>query len=518
VAVVAVDGSVIERLCGRKRAKIIEGLGEIGMPTEEEGNTLMMEVTPNRPDLFSAEGIARALKAYYGGEPRQYRAEQSDYVLRVGKGTEKVRPFVRCSVVRGVGMDDEFVADLMQMQEKLHDTVGRKRKKVAVGIHDLAKVKFPLEYVVASKERFVPLEFTEKMGVPEILEGHPKGRQYGHLAKPKAVVISDEKGVISFPPIINSERTRVTKKSRDLLVDVTGTHRETVEGVLNMVTIALADRGGKIFEVEIGGKRYPDLDGKAMPLDLEGANRVLGLSLSREDAAACLRRMGHACDGKTVRVPAYRVDIISFIDLVEDIAIGYGYGNFEPELPPLPGTGRISASRGLIDQAMCGMGFVEVKNYILADGKLMERLGKGKGIMKICNSRTVEFDVIRTCLAPGLLADFATNKTKGLPQKFYEVGVAYEGEERGKLCFAEAGVSAGLSTIQESLQALLKEMKVGYRLVEGKDEMFIEGRCFIVESEGKKIGVIGEIHPKTLEEFGLEYPAALCEIEVKYLW
>ena len=194
-----------------------------------------------------------------------------------------------------------------------------------------------------------------------------------------------------------------------------------------------------------------------------------------------------------------------------------GYGNFEPELPPLPGTGGVSGARDPIDQAMCGMGFVEVKNYILTDGKVLEAFGKSKGMMEIGNSRTVEFNVIRTCLAPGLLANFATNKTKGLPQKFYEVGVAYEGEEKEKVCFAEIGVSVGLSTIQSSLQTLLKEMKVPHLLKEGKDDMFIEGRCFVVESEGKKIGVLGEIHPKVLDRYGLEYPVALCELETKYL-
>jgi len=513
VAVVAVDTEIMKKRTGMDEGRVIQMLTDMGMPTEKKDGHLAVEITPNRPDLFPMEGIVRALLAYAGGKACEYKVLDCGYSLKVGKGVGAIRPFVRCAAIKGVTLGDDSIKDAMQMQEKLHETVGRKRKKVAVGLHNLDAVKFPLEYVVGTEERFVPLDCGEEMGLDEVLEKHQKGAAYAHLARGAKVLIKDSEGVISFPPIINSERTRVDENTSNLLVDVTGTSKEAVEGVLNIITTAFADAGAKVYSVETGGVRYPDLSYSKMAYKHKETEKVLGNAVSKKNAKAALERMGYRMKDDEVRVPPYRIDIISQIDVIEDIAIGHGYGNFAPELPHLNTIGGRAAGGRNLHAIMCGMGFLEVKNYVLTNEKSIEGT-PDSGRALIANSTSEEFTLVRTSLLPGLLSTCRLNKTRGLPQKFYELGEVWDGGEEARLGIIMTGQKAGFSGMQSVLQALVKETGAGLELRIAEDPRFIPGRCCDVIVNGKRVGVAGEVSPHILERFGLEYPASACEIRV----
>jgi len=513
VAVVAVDPGMIGKRSGLSKDKIIDMLARMGAPTEEKDGQLVVEVTPNRPDLFSTEGILRTLSCYNGGTAPTYKVKKANYRMSIGKGVEAIRPFVRCGVVKGLKIDGETIQNLMQMQEKLHDTVGRRRKKVAIGIHDLKEIKFPLEYVVGTDETFVPLDCDDEMGMDDVLDEHPKGVAYAALARHGKVVIKDRDGIISFPPIINSERTRVTEKTKDVLLDVTGSSKEAVEGVLNIIAASFADAGGTLYSVEIGGKDYPDMEWKKMKYDEAETNRVLGLELGKKEIKAALEKMGYGFRDGYVFVPPYRMDIISFIDIIEDVAIGHGYEKFTPELPQLPTIGALADAGEGIHAAMCGMGFLEAKNYVLTNERMLEGT-KDKGRARIANSTNEEFGLVRTSLIPGLLSTCQTNKTKGLPQKFYEFGAVWNGREARRLGFVLIGNRANFSVAQSVLQTLAKELGMKTELKAVPDERFIPGRCYSVSAGGRELGLIGEIAPQVLGKHGLEYPLVACELEL----
>lgn len=510
---VAVDPKVVERRSGLSKERIIDMLTRMGTPTEEKEGQLAVEVTPNRPDLFSTEGILRALACYSGKKAPGYTVKKAGYKMNVGEGVEGIRPFVRCGVVKGVKIDNEAIQNLMQMQEKLHDTVGRRRKKVAVGIHDLKGIEFPLEYVVGEDETFVPLDCDEEMGLDDVLDEHPKGVAYAGLARHGKVVIKDQKGIISFPPIINSERTRVTEKTTDLLIDVTGSSKEAVEGVLNIIAASFADAGGTLYSVENGGKEYPNMEWKKMEYNEAEANRVLGLELGRKESKTALEKMGYVVKGGHVFVPPYRIDVISFIDIIEDLAIGHGYEKFGPELPPLPTIGRLAGAGEGIHASMCGMGFLEAKNYVLTNEKALVGTGD-RGKARIANSTSEEFSLVRTSLLPGLLSTCQVNKTKGLPQKFYELGGVWSGKEGERLGFVIIGNDVNFSLAQSALQTLVKELGMKVEMKASSDERFVPGRCYAVFAGGKELGLLGEIAPQVLEKYGLEYPTAACELDV----
>jgi phenylalanyl-tRNA synthetase beta chain len=514
MAVISVDFKKLEKMCGHSEKKIIDCLTNIGMPVEPgEDGGLVVEVTPNRPDLFCIEGISRAVRSYYEGFLPEYGAKKSDYVLSVSPKTAKVRPAICAAVVRGLKLDDELLLDLMQMQEKLHDTVGRKRKKLAVGIHDLDKISGKMEYVVASDEKFVPLELTEEMDVWGVLKKHPKGIAFAHLVEKEAVVIRDGEGIISFPPIINSERTRVTTETKNLLIESTGTSVDGVEKAVNIIATALADRGGEVYVVKVGDRNYPDFSYSMVKINLKEANRVLGLELSEKEAEAALRRMGVGVKNGSALVPPYRADVISFTDILEDIAIGHGYEKLEPTLPMISTVGGGSEEEEPIHDTLTGMGFMEIKNYILTNMEKLEATGRGRGALAIKNSASEEFTYLRTSLIPGILGCFSTNKMKGLPQMYYEFGEVYNEREYKSLCFGLMGEGVSITDLQPHLQTLVKELGGELGLKEIEDVCFIKGRCAKILVGGKEIGVIGSVHPEVLQRFGLEHAVVVCEVK-----
>src|SRR5213594_788496 len=299
-----------------------------------EGDVITFDIFPNRPDMYSAEGIARALRGFLGIEigPPKFRVKQGATAILVDTSVENVRPFGVGGIVRDVDLTEESVASLVALQEKLHLTVGRRRRKVAIGIHDLDKVAPPFTYkaVYPNSVRFTPLGIAEEMTLAEILVRHEKGREFGPIlaGKPLYPVITDANGVVlSFPPVINGIATQLTQDTRNLFIDVTGTDLQAVRTTLTILCTALAERGGTIETVTtvFPDRRLltPDLEPKYRIVDIERANRLLGLSLTPDEAVELLRRMRHDAHAQgpkiAVEVPAYRADILHDADIYEDL-------------------------------------------------------------------------------------------------------------------------------------------------------------------------------------------------------
>lgn len=231
----------------------------IGVSVESiEGDVLTVEVFPDRPDMLSIEGFARALKGFLGIESGlvEYRVEPSGLTLEVDPSVKEVRPCISAAVVRDIELDDSWLKSLMDIQEKLHITHGLNRTKVAIGVHDLDQINPPFKYKAVKPEeiRFIPLDMTEELNLQEILERHPKGRDYAFTleGKKKYPIILDRDGnVLSFPPIINGELTRLTESTRNLFIELTGTSQLAVDQALNIIASSVADRGGRIQSVEV---------------------------------------------------------------------------------------------------------------------------------------------------------------------------------------------------------------------------------------------------------------------------
>ncbi|MDI9633767.1 MAG: phenylalanine--tRNA ligase subunit beta [Methanolinea sp.] len=531
--VIRLNFRYLEELTGEGRETILAHLPMIGSDIERvEEDHVDVEFFPCRPDLFSVEGVARAMRGFLGKEtglPR-YSVTPSGIEFAVDPALAAIRPCLGSAVIRNVSLDEEAILSLMGLQEALHWAVGRGRSKVAIGIHDLDAVTPPFRYIAAEKSRsFVPLDFDREMTLEEILDHHPKGRAYAHIVRDfplYPLIVDAEDRVLSFPPIINGELTRVTRQTRNLLLDTTGTDERAVMTAVNIICTALAETGATIESVRVGGREVPDLLPSERTVSAEDASALLGVRLDPATLAALLERMRYGAEPEgpsrvRVLVPCYRADIMHDWDIFEDVAIAYGYGNFEAEIPP---TFTIGAPHPVMEiyavtrEILCGLGFAEVLPFSLTSEEVLaERMQRPlkETALRVLHPISEEQAVVRTDILPLLLEACALNRHRELPQRIFAVGDVVEGTETlPRAACASIHASADFSEAYAVADALCRELGIAYGVEESDDPAFIPGRRGALTCGGERIGVFGEIHPAVLNAWDLEHPVAAVEIDL----
>jgi phenylalanyl-tRNA synthetase beta chain len=506
----------------------------------------------NRPDLWSVEGLVRALQGFIGQQKgiKPYSLGTSDVEVFVSRELYDIRPYIACAVIKEVHLSDAIIRGLMHLQEKLDQTYGRSRRKASIGIYNLDLIKAPIEYTTVKPKEvtFVPLGFTENMTLEEVLEKHPKGCEYGHIVKRHLLypMLFDADGkVLSFPPIINSKDLgKVTEESQNLLVEVTGTSHKTVLNTLNLVTTMLIDRGGKAYTTTI---HYPDdsnytetqvvtpnFNSQPMTLNVDYANKLLGLNLTAEHIIELLKIAGLDIQkvtqtGLEVLIPCYRTDIMHQVDLIEDIAIAYGYNNITPNWRELPTQGKAKPDQSLINHVrdlMIGLGYQETLNTTLTSQEvLFNKINIAPTPhIEISNPKVVTMTCLRNALLPGLVEFLSNNQSVEFPQKIYEQGKIIhpsqtsetKTHEEEHLAAITTHPAAGFSEIKATLDSFLSNLGVEWQIEQTSHPAFIEGRTGKIIIEGnQEIGIIGEISPQVLENWKLENPATAFEISLQ---
>ncbi len=522
-------------------------------------SVIRMELLAVRPDMFDPGGLARTLRGYLGEEIHPgYELQSGPYSVTVDSALsqkENYRPNIACAIIRNMSFTEDTLRAIMKLQENLHWAIGRDRKRASIGVYDLAKLEgtdFNYKAVANSEVRFTPLGYaldkeSDKLSPQEILEKHPKGVQYKRLLAefPKYPLLSDSNGnVLSMPPIINGESSRVTPTSSDLFVDVTGTDERLVNKTLNVFVTSVSELASnvKIEQVEIhypnNKVSTPDFTPQKMKVSPSHAERVLGIELDNAKVKQYLDRMGHTVeetsnDELTVLVPPYRNDILHPIDLVEDVAIAYGYHNFPLTLVPTSTVGKQHKDQESFDicrKALTGLGLFEVLTLILSSeefqyDKLL--LPRDDDHVIIDNPISVEQTMIRKRLLPGLLDTFAANADQELPQQIFEVGYISQtdgecetgSKELSRLAGAIIGPKVDYSGIRSICEALLREFSGTVKTVPTNNPAFIPGRVakIIANLKGQEmeIGIVGEVHPQVLENFKLVYPVSAFEMTLE---
>ena len=521
------------------RKTLIERIPMIGADmhdTEGEVDEMSVEFFPDRPDLYSAEGLARGMRAFLDIEPgiKEYDVEDTDIDIFVDDSVKNVRPCFRCAVVFDVPVDDNILKSIMAVQEKLHITIGRKRSKLAIGVHDLDKITPPFTYKAVRPHdiKFVPLAKTEKWDLDEILQKHEKGVDYAHLLKgfKKYPIITDVNGeVLSFPPIINGALTTVTTETRNLFIDVTGNDMKAVKCALDILVTAMAERGGNIGSVTMhdNGETFisPDLSSTSWDFSIKGCEKFLGVELGAETITDALRRMGFdaLAEGDTmyVEVPSTRVDIMHKVDLYEDVATGYGFEKFGSKHPVTQTSGRISdvtSFSEIIRDLMIGMGFTEAMTLTLSSQKDEFELSKlpEKNVVTVLNPITEEHTCLRSSLMPSLMRILRRNKHRDLPQRLFEVGdVVVDSKKERHICGVVMHSKTSFTEVKSYAESVLRELKAEYTLRSSNYNTFIGGRGADIIVEGDVIGYFGEISPEVITDFEITHPVIMFEINLQ---
>ncbi len=504
---------------------------------------LEIELNSDRPDMLITEGIGRALKGILGIEKGipEYPVRETDITVRVDP--PPTRPYIAVGVVYNVRVDYDFIEELIQFQEKLHITYGRNRKKIAIGFHDLSKLPSNQIYyreVDVDEAAFIPLHETTSMRAREILEKTKQGQEYGKISlredKYHPMLFSGDH-VIAMPPVINADITRVEPGTKSLFIDVTGTSKEAVEKVLDIIVSNLAERGGVIGKVKIYYPNYealtPSLKVEELELDINYVNSVLGLKLSINNVIEHLERMRFNArpineNKLLVEIPPYRVDILHPVDLVEDIAMSIGYENIEPEPPStalptsLPNRTEFTNS---LRELLIGLGFQELHLYMLTSSRNLEKLGY-KEFVKLANPVTEELDALRPTLVNQMLGALKINQHVEMPVKIFAIGdivLVDESKEtrtveRTVLSAAYMSGKASFEDLQAPLYAALRILGFNVKTIKTEHHLFINGRVAKIYINGEERGIIGEVNPEILEFFQIKYPVILCEVNLTGLW
>ena len=534
MAVISLPYKYMERLTKTDRKTIFDKVALIGSDIERtEEDHADVEFFPDRPDLFSPEGVARAMRGFLGietGLPK-YPVKPSGISFTIDPALAGIRPILGAAVIRGVTFDDESIQSIMALQESLHWAVGRGRSKVAIGIHDLDTVKPPFHYIASPRSRkFVPLDFDKEMTMDEILVGHPKGRDYAKIVRDFdkfPLIVDNEDHVLSFPPIINGERTRVTMATKNILLDTTGTDKKAVSVAVNIICTAMAEAGATIESVTINGQQTPTLAPAERVVNVRECSRLLGVELTAAEMAALLEKMRFGAqpegtDSVRVLVPCYRADIMHDWDTFEDVAIAYGYDKLQDVPPKTFTVGKphpIQELAGVARSAFCGLGYLEVMPFTLTSEDVeytrMRRQERASAL-HVMHPITIENTVERTDLVPLLLEFLAMNRHRELPQRIFTIGDVVENcATYQRASGVSTHPSADFSEAYATADALLRELSIVYTVKESNDPAFIEGRRADILVNGKTIGVFGEIHPEVLTAFTLEHSVAAFELDLR---
>lgn len=505
-----------------------------------EGKKWEVEVYPNRPDLLSVEGLARVYKGFFEYETglKKYDVAKSKTKLNVDNSVKDVRPYIGGAIVRDIELTQKTINGLIQLQEKLHMSVGRRRDKIAIGLHDLSQVKPPFTYKAVEPQQvsFKPLEYNDEIHLEEILDEHEKGKEYAWILEDEdeyPVIVDDNGKVLSFPPIINNQLTEVDTQTTDIFIDVTGKDKQTVQKVLNILSTALGERGGQIEAVKVNGEKMPDLKSETMNLDVEYFREVSGIDLDKQEIKKRLEMMRLGAKKKKdkleVKIPAYRNDIMHQYDLIEEVVIAHRYTNIQPELPEIDQQGQekeITEFAELLSQILKGTNSLETHTFTLSNKeKLYDKMEKERDgdVAEMENSLTEDYTVLRNWLLPDMMETLQRNKHHSYPQQFYEIEdvVELQKEEvknKKKLVFVASGQDKDYTNAREILQVIERDIGVKFELDKNNMPFAKPGRSATIKAQNKEIGFIAELSESTLENWEIEKATSALEIDVEKLF
>ena len=525
------------------KKRIVDTLPFLGLDIEsQDGDKIRIEYSPNRPDYSTDFGIALGLEGLLGikkGIQKTNIKKQGKFEIKVDPSVSKIRPFVTGVIARNGTIDDETIKQLMNMQEDLHFGIGRKRKKSSIGLHDLDSISFPLNYTTSTRgHSFVPLNSESKHTIDQILSETEVGKNYGWIlgdSKNVPIIVDSEGTTISFPPIINASVTAVTTKTKNVLVEVTSLDKDAAEDMLSVVVAILQMAGFEIIQLTIsGGKNStPRLNSRKIQYDTRLTEQILGLNISTSAMASSLKkcRLDAIQKGTKIQctIPRYRFDVFGPMDIVEEIALGYGIDNLTPKLSPSQKLGEkslMTKKLDIVSKITVGFGFTEALNSSLTSKKILfDFLNRDSSQMiSVIDSKSQEHTILRDTILPGLIENLSKNIHESYPQKLFEVGTVFSKAKPIHEAINLAGVIAykesNYSEMKSVLQSILKTgFKIDSKTKTPKDNVttFANGRHSDIFVGEKSVGTIGEINSDVLDNFKIRTSVVGFEIKLSGL-
>ncbi|GMF81460.1 unnamed protein product [Aspergillus oryzae] len=358
--------------------------------------------------------------------------------------TTKIRPLVSGAILRNIKFDQARYESFIALQDKLHQNLARQRTLVSIGTHDLDTIQGPFTYEALPPKdiKFVPLNQTQEMNGEELMAFYEPVQ-----------IVSDHNG-----------ETRIT----------------------------------------------PDMSSRTTQAEVSYLNQCCGLNLSAEEIAKILTKMAYtarpsaeSADLIDVDIPPTRADVLHQADIMEDVAIAYGFNNLPRSFPSKSGTIAqplpINKLSDIVRTEAAMAGWSEVLPLILCSHDenfaWLNRKDDGNTAVKLANPKTLEFQVVRTSLLPGLLKTIRENKHHSVPMKIFEVSdvafkdLSLERKSRNERHFAAAwyGKNSGFEVVHGLLDRVMAMLKSAF--ITGEEGLekpgMSDSQYWIEELDGK---------------------------------
>lgn len=534
--------------------EIEETLKDLGMDlkgvSEDKDPELKIEITAEKMDMVSTVGVARAIRHYRGISKSLpvFDVSPAKTKLIVEKSVEGIRPKTVAAILRDVPMSEEFLDEMIEIQEKMHESFARGRKKAAIGIYPMDEIEFPITYKAEKGEDIVyrPLESETEMNANEILEKHDTGKKYAHLLNGFNMypVFRDAKGdVLSMPPIINSHKTgRVEPHHKNLFIECSGSNMNLLDNVLKVLVTTFMEMGAKAEKISVeyhDGFVYEiDLENREDEITLDFINKLIGIDIKKDQIKDYLNKVQYDVkniEGNkiTVLIPPYRSDVWHDVDIADDVARGYGYNNITPKFPNISSIGEtlpISDFREKFTQILIQSGFLELYTYILASTKTQfDKMcldEKNYEYIRINDSAEQGINMCRIMILPENLESLHINRKNTYPQKIFENGFTLQADNsvdtkarnESHLSISIADPKSNYTQIKSILDMIMNLMEIEFSLERSEYEFLIKGRQAKIFVKGEDVGFIGEIYPQVLDNFGILVPVSSIELNLQKIF
>ncbi|KAH6890362.1 hypothetical protein B0T10DRAFT_316956 [Thelonectria olida] len=542
----------------------------------QEPPQLKIEIPANRYDMLCFEGIALNLNIFLGRTPApNFRLVEPESgkleSITVHPEAEQVRPYVAGAILRNIKFTQDRYESFIALQDKLHQNLARNRTLVSIGTHDYDKLQGPFTYEALPPKDivFTPLNQTKEFNSEELMAFYENDKHLGrylHIIRDAPVypVIFDaNKIVASLPPIINGDHSKITLNTTNVFMEITATDLTKLEIVTDMMVTMFSEYCAEPFTIEPVQiisehnnltRVTPTLKPRLFDVEIDYLNSCTGLNESTESLCKLLSKMAYTCQQSDkdsnilqVTIPPTRADVLHQCDVMEDLAVCYGYNNLPRTAPnrsatvgaPLPVNKLTDIFR--TEAAMAGWTEVLPLSLCSHDENFawLNRKDDGNTVVRLANPKTAEYQVVRSTLLPGLLKTIRENKGHSVPMKIFEASdVVFKDESterkaRNERHFSAAyyGRTSGFEIVHGLLDRVLLMLRTnfltqddpkkpdGYWIEELNDDTFFPGHAASVHLRvgGKehRIGEFGVLHPTVLEKFDLRYPVSTLEINVE---
>ncbi|EWG46731.1 phenylalanyl-tRNA synthetase, beta subunit [Fusarium verticillioides 7600] len=557
---------------------------------EQEPPQLKIEIPANRYDMLCFEGIVTNLNIFRGRiEPPKYRlvepASGKLESITVKPEAEQVRPYVSGAILRNIKFDKSRYESFISLQDKLHQNLARNRTLVSIGTHDYDTIKGPFTYEALPPKdiKFIPLNQTKEMDSAELMNFYETDKHLGrflHIIRDSPVypaIYDSNRVVCSLPPIINGDHSKITLDTTNVFIEITATDLTKLDIVTDIMVTMFSMYCSEPFTVEpvqINSDHNnqtrvtPNLKPRVAEVEIDYLNSCTGLTESPESLCKLLSKMSYTSTPSTkdsnileVAIPPTRADVLHQCDVMEDLAVCYGYNNLPRTAPSRSATVGapllVNKLSDIIRIEAAVAGWSEVMPLILCSHDenfaWLNRNDDGNTVVRLANPKTAEYQVVRSTLLPGLLKTIRENKGHSVPMKIFEVSdVVFKDESqerkaRNERHFAAAwyGRTSGFEVVHGLLDRVLLMLRTafltheeglsgksvdyevkenpskpdGYWIEELDDATFFAGHAASVYlrlgGKERRIGEFGILHPTVLEKFDLKYPVSTLEINLE---